>query len=280
VMLAGLLNPWRLAEAGSQLSSGVASLGRLLVMSGDPETPLRGTLGLEKRAVWSQPIPVSALKAIGRATGCTINDVLMSSVSGSLRRYMARHQAVPEELAVRGVVPVNLRPVDEAHRLGNQFGLVFLELPLGLEDPLDRLFEVRRRMNAIKQSPEAVVTYQILRAIGAAPQQVFDFVVDVFGRKATTVVTNVVGPRHPIGIAGARLRQAMFWVPCAGRLGLGISLLSYAGNVWLGIQSDAGLVPDPERLLDGFYAEIHVLQSLQLVAQESLPGAEETAQRE
>jgi diacylglycerol O-acyltransferase / wax synthase len=270
-MVAGLLNPWRVAEATAQLSSGLASLGRLLTMSGDPATPLRGPLGLEKRAVWSRAIPVDALKAIGRATGSTINDVLMSSVAGALRRYMVGHPVISEDLAVRGVVPVNLRPIEEAHRLGNQFGLVFLELPLGIEDPLERLFEVRRRMNALKQSPEAVVTYQILRAIGAAPRQLFDFVVDVFGRKATAVVTNVIGPRQPIGLGGAPLRQAMFWVPCAGRLGLGISLLSYAGHVWLGIQSDAGLVPDPERVLEGFYAEIHVLQGLRLVSEPAEP---------
>jgi diacylglycerol O-acyltransferase / wax synthase len=266
-LLSGLANPARVAEATMQLGSGLASLGRLVTMSGDPATSLRGPLGLEKRAVWSRAIPVDAFKAIGRATGCTINDVLMSCVAGALRRHLLGDPVLSEELAVRGVVPVNLRPMEEAHRLGNQFGLVFLALPLGIEDPLERLFEVRRRMNALKQSPEAVVTFQILRAIGSAPRQVFDFVVDVFGRKATAVVTNVIGPRERIGLAGAPLRQAMFWVPCAGRLGLGISLLSYAGSVWLGIQSDAGVVSDPERLLDSFYAEVHVLQGLRLMAE-------------
>jgi diacylglycerol O-acyltransferase / wax synthase len=267
LVLSTLLNPSRAIEAGAQLSSGLASLGRLVTMSGDPATPLRGPLGHQKRAVWSRAIPVEAFKAIGRATGCTINDVLMSSAAGALRRYLLGSPALSEELAVRGVVPVNLRPLEDAHKLGNQFGLVFLELPLGIEDPLERLFEVRRRMSALKGSPEAVVTYQILRAIGAAPRLVFDFVVDVLGRKATAVVTNVIGPRERIGLAGAPLRQAMFWVPCAGRLGLGISLLSYDGHVWLGIQSDAGLLPDPERLLESFYAEVHVLQGLRLAAE-------------
>jgi hypothetical protein len=76
------------------------------------------------------------------------------------------------------------------------------------------------------------------------------------------VVTNVVGPREPMSLCGARMRQAMFWVPCAGRLGLGISLLSYAGDVAIGIQSDVGLIPDPERLLDGFHAEVDTLIDL------------------
>ena len=76
------------------------------------------------------------------------------------------------------------------------------------------------------------------------------------------MLTNVVGPREPMSIAGARMRQMMFWVPSAGRVGLGVSLLSYAGEVWIGIQADTGLVPDPERLLDGCYAEIEELTAL------------------
>jgi hypothetical protein len=92
---------------------------------------------------------------------------------------------------------------------------------------------------------------------------VFDRVVTLFGTKATAVVTNVVGPREPIYFAGRRMRQAMFWVPCAGRLGLGVSLLSYAGQVWLGVQADAGLVPDPSALLHGFAGELDAYLELE-----------------
>ena len=212
---------------------------------------------------WSTPIRVTSVKRIGTATGATINDVLISAVAGGLRRYLlGRGEAVGKDVNVRAVVPVNLRPIEEAHLLGNQFGLVFLPLPIGAEQPLDRLFEVRTRMNAIKRSPEAYLTFQILKAIGTAPRQIFDLVVDLFQRKATTVMTNVVGPREPIRMAGVRMRQAMFWVPCAGRLGLGISVLSYAGDVWVGVASDAQVIPDPHAILDGFYTEIEALQSL------------------
>jgi len=75
-------------------------------------------------------------------------------------------------------------------------------------------------------------------------------------------VTNVVGPRQPIAIAGAPLREAMFWVPSAGRLALGVSLLSYADKVWMGLQCDAGLIPDPAGVLDGFAAEVEELLDL------------------
>ena len=160
------------------------------------------------------------------------------------------------------MIPVNLRPIEDAHQLGNQFGLVFLDLPLGIGDPLERLFEVRKRMNALKKSPEAYLVFQLLRAIGIAPRQIFDLVVGLFGKKATAVVTNVIGPREPISLMGARLGDAMFFVPCAGRLGLGISVLSYAGGVRVGVQTDAGLIPDPDRILDGFRAEVDALIAL------------------
>ena len=256
------------SERLSQTAAGLGTLGRLLMLEADPRTRFKGKLVAEKKVAWSRAIPVADLKLLGRATGSTINDILMACLAGSLRRYLVGRGETPAPgLNVRGVVPVNLRPLEQAHELGNKFGLVFLSLPLGDDDPLDRLFEVRRRMAGLKSSPEAVVVYQLLKAFGVVPKAVFDLIVEYFGSKGTAVVTNVVGPREPISIAGVKMRQCMFWVPSAGRLGLGVSLLSYAGQVWLGIQSDAGLVPDPDRLLDGFYAEVDELASLKRAAE-------------
>ncbi|MCL4811159.1 MAG: wax ester/triacylglycerol synthase family O-acyltransferase [Vicinamibacteraceae bacterium] len=258
-----LTRPSRLVSAGATFGAGVGALGRLVAMESDPDTVLRGPLGTEKRVVWSEPIPVATLKRIGRVTGATLNDVLMAIVSGAVRRYLLTRGPVPETMNVRGVIPVNLRPLEESHRLGNEFGLVFLSLPIGIDEPLDRLFEVRRRMVALKQSPEAYVVFQLLRAIGAAPRQIFDLAVNVFSRKATAVVTNVIGPRERIRFAGRELRQVMFFVPSAGRLGLGVSVISYAGSVWLGLQADTGLLPDPSHLLDACHAELAALDALE-----------------
>ncbi len=261
----GYLNdPHRLNDTAGAVASSIGALGKLLLLPPDPPTAFKGPLVPEKRVAWSPAVPIDTLKRIGRATGATINDVLMAALSGALRRYLlARGERVPASLDIRGVVPVNLRAFEDAHQLGNQFGLVFLALPLGLDDPLDRLFEVRKRMSAIKHSPEAFVAFQILRVLGLAPKHVFDLAITLFGMKATAVVTNVVGPRAPIRFVGREMRQAMFWVPCAGRLGLGVSLLSYAGNVWLGVQADAGLLPDPAAVLAGFEHEIADLLDLE-----------------
>ncbi len=259
-----LADPARLSETAATITSSVGALGRLLLLPPDPPTLFKGPLVPEKRVAWSAAVPVATLKQIGRATGSTINDVLMASLAGALRRYLlGRGSEVPADLDVRGVVPVNLRAPEDAHQLGNRFGLVFLALPLGIDDPLDRIFEVRRRMAALKQSPEALVAFQILRTLGLVPRQLFDVAVTLFGMKATAVVTNVVGPRVPIRFIGREMRQAMFWVPSAGRLGLGVSLLSYAGRVWLGVQADAGLVPDPDTLMTGFADEIQSLLDLE-----------------
>jgi len=263
-----LAHPDRLSRSGKEVASHLGSLARLLALSPDPKSAFKGTLGVQKRAAWSRPFDLADIKAVGRATGSTVNDILMAALAGGLRRYLAGLGEVHGSFDVRGVVPVNLRPLSEAHLLGNRFGLVFLELPLGIEDTLERLFEVRRRMRAIKQSPQAAAIFEVLWAVGVAPRPLFDLALNIFASKATAVVTNVVGPQQAISIAGVPLRQAMFWVPSAGHLGLGASLLSYAGKVWLGLQSDAGLVPDPDRILVEFALEVEALQALQREAAE------------
>jgi len=254
--------PSRLRDALDMVSSGTMAAGKLALMPPDPDTRFRGSLGREKRAVWTRSLDLDLVKRIGKKTGSTVNDVLLSAVSGALLRYLLAKGETVGRLNLRAVVPVNLRPLEKAYRLGNKFGLVFLSLPVGIRDPLDRIFSVRKRMNAIKNSPEAFLAFQILRAIGKSPRSVFDTVVGLFGTKATAVMTNVIGPKQPIYLAGTRLHEAMFWVPRSGGLGLGVSILSYDGRVWLGIATDTGLVPDPEVILDGFYAEFEEMKTL------------------
>jgi WS/DGAT/MGAT family acyltransferase len=255
-------HPGRIGELARLASGSAGSLLGLLALPDDPPTRLKGALGREKIAAWSRPLDLDDVKAIGRATGSTVNDVLMSALAGALRRSLVARGEAPQEMDVRGIVPVNLRRPEAAGRLGNRFGLVFLALPVGIEDPLDRLFETRRRMRALKDSPQAIAIYQVLWAMGAAPRPVFDLALRIFAAKGTAVVTNVIGPRQRIAIAGAPLGEAMFWVPSAGRLALGVSLLSYAGRVWMGLQCDASVIPDPAGVLAGFDAEVEALLAL------------------
>jgi len=257
-----VMHPGKVRDAAARGSSAAQALGKLALMPADPPTPFKGPLGVEKRAVWSRPIDVRRIKAIGRRTGATVNDLLLAAVAGALRRYLLQRWQDVEGLEIRAVVPVNLRPPEQAHELGNRFGLVFLALPLGAEEPLERIFELKKRMDAIKDSPEALVAFQILKGMGISPAPVFELVLSQFGKKASAVMTNVMGPTEPVYFSGVRVRQTMFWVPRAAGLGLGVSILSYDGKVWLGIATDAGLVPDPETILEGFHEEFDEMTNL------------------
>ena len=107
-------------------------------------------------------------------------------------------------------------------------------------------------MQAIKQSPEAFVTFGLLRLIGYTSPGLVSWAINLFGTKATTVLTNVPGPREALHLAGRAVDGLMFWVPQSGNLGLGISILSYRGGVRVGIASDAALLPDPESLVAAY----------------------------
>jgi WS/DGAT/MGAT family acyltransferase len=202
------------------------------------------------------------VKLVKNFLGGTVNDVLVTAISGGLRRYLVEQGDSTEGLEFRAAVPVNLRDESDGHTLGNKFGLVFLSLPIGIEEPLMRLTEVRRRMDELKNSSEAPVTLGVLGAMGLGTDAFRELVVRILEPKATVVLTNVPGPPIPLYLAGQQICEIMFWVPQAGRLGVGISILSYAGNVYLGIATDAGLVPDPGRILDGAYLELDRLKAL------------------
>jgi WS/DGAT/MGAT family acyltransferase len=256
---AALLEPARNAEAATFGVRSAMALSRLLLMSPDPQTLLKGDLGVSKRAAWSAAIALDDIKAIGHAAGSTVNDVLLAAVTGALRRYLLGRGVLVDGLDIRAAVPVNLRAPNEPPTLGNRFGLIFVSLPVGTDDPLDRLDDLKQRMQALKDSPEALVTFGALHAIGLLTSQLQDAAMALFGSKATAIVTNVPGPRETIYLAGAPVRELMFWVPQTGRLGLGVSIHSYAGQVRLGVATDIGLIPDPEAIVGAFQAEFELL---------------------
>jgi WS/DGAT/MGAT family acyltransferase len=251
-----VLDPVRLG-AGS-----VTAFGRLLLRQPDPKTVFKGALGVPKRTAWSEPLALRDVKAVGKEMGGTVNDVLLAAMAGGLRRYLLGRGEGVDGVDFRAVVPVNLRRPGTEDELGNKFGLVFLALPIGIEDPAARLHELKRRMDALKGTLEPPVIYGILTFIGGVPQAIQDMVVSIFETKGTAVMTNVMGPKEPLYLAGAPLEALMFWVPQSGRLGLGVSILSYAGQAWLGVMTDEGLVPDPETIVSEFHTEFDDLLAM------------------
>lgn len=260
-----LLHPAQaLRSAGHllRIAGSADALGRLTFRRRDPRTVFKGELGIEKRVAWSPPLPLAEVREIAAAVGGNVNDVLHAAAVGGLRRYMLRHGTAPESLGFRAAVPVNLRPLGEMAELGNRFGLVFLSLPVGIADPHRRLLELRRRVRRLKRSAEPLVTYGILRALGRVPHLVQRGVVRLLATKTTAVLTSVPGPQRPLYLGGRRIRDLFFWVPQAGRVGLGLSICSYDGNARIGVATDAGLVPDPEAVVEAIGQELAALRQV------------------
>jgi diacylglycerol O-acyltransferase / wax synthase len=178
-----------------------------------------------------------------------VNDLVLTAISGALRAHLARTDGAAHD--VRAVVPANLRPPDKPLpvELGNAFGLLYVSLPLSVDDPRARLAEVRRRTQAVKSSPDPFVTYQLLGVTGHLPYEGEQVFVDFFATKASLVITNVAGPRQAVHLAGRRVRGTIGWPPESGKLGLGLAIISYDGGLVVGVLADDLLIDDPRRLV-------------------------------
>jgi len=237
----------------------VAELVYLLFMPTDTSTRLKGIPLGDKRVAWTDPIPLPEVKTVSRALGCSVNDMLLTAFAGALRGYLEEKGDPTEGVEIRALVPINLRPPDAREELGNQFGIVAVELPVGISSPLQRLYEVRRRMEALKTSYEPAVTLGLFAALGYAPKIVQDRLFDLLLSRATAVMTNVPGPQKPLYLAGSELKQVMFWVPQSGNLAVGASILTFNDRVHFGLITDAALVPDPDAIVARFAPEFERL---------------------
>jgi WS/DGAT/MGAT family acyltransferase len=253
------------SQAADLLSLGgtaAATLGTLLLYEPDPQTPLRGALTGRKVAAWSALMPLSDVKLVGRRLGGTVNDVLITALTGAMRRYLLDRGVVPDAAGLRAAVPVNMRSIRAEPTLSNDIGIVFLPLPTGETDPVAGLVSVKRGMDGIKASLEPMVTKGLLQILGVAPRELQDALFSILGTKATALITNVIGPSKPIRLAGSLLQSLIFWVPQSGGVGLGISILSYAGQVRLGVLVDQDVVPDPEAIVAAFEEQVKTLVAI------------------
>ncbi|MFN0160040.1 MAG: wax ester/triacylglycerol synthase family O-acyltransferase [Burkholderiales bacterium] len=254
-----LASPEKIAEVARIAADVTTELAALALMPSDSATSLKGKPGTVKRVAWSEPMPLADIKAVCKVLGVSVNDILLSSCAGAIRDYLAGKGEATEAVEVAGMVPVNLRAPGDEHRLGNHFGLVLLSLPVGIAHPFVRLYEVKRRMDALKGSYQAMISMGILGAVGFLPRAMQKQVLDLFSAKASAVMTNVPGPQTPLYIAGRRLVQQMFWVPQSGDIGVGISILSYSGQVQFGLITDKKFVADPARIVERFAKEFDKL---------------------
>jgi len=237
----------------------------LALMPDDSTTRLKGKPGGTKKVAWCEPIPLDDVKAVSKALNCSINDVLLSCVAGALGEYLKSHGDDVSGQEIRAMVPVNLRPAEQTHQLGNRFGLVPLVLPIGVENPIERVYEVRRRMATLKGSYQPLLAFGLLAVAGLLIKPAQDMMLNLFAKKTTAVMTNVPGPREKLKFCGSTLEQSMFWVPQSGDVGLGVSILSYGGGVQFGVITDSLLCPEPQRIIDEFVPEFAKLSIVTLM---------------
>ncbi len=269
-----------LARTGTHEATEIGrELVHALMLSDDPPTRFKGPLGVFKRVAWCDPIPLDQVKAVGKALDATVNDVLMACAAGAMRAYLLERGEQADGLTIRATIPVNLRPLEHAKELGNHFGLVFLDLPIGLANPVARLQAVRDGMNQLKSSRQAVMSYGMLSALGVGPASVQKPALEMLSRKATVVATNVPGPAVPLYLCGVPVREMMFWVPQSGTIGMGVSILSYSGSVYFGLIADTKLVPDPDSIIARFAPELEKLLLIALMHDSAEPITAESAER-
>ncbi|MBP6853689.1 MAG: wax ester/triacylglycerol synthase family O-acyltransferase, partial [Rhodoferax sp.] len=199
----------------------VRDAAALALMPDDSHTRLKGIPGHTKRVAWCAPIPLEEVKAIGKALNCSINDVLLSCVAGAIAGYLRGHGDVVRGKEIRAMVPVNLRPIEQAYKLGNRFGLAPVVLPIGLDNPIERVYEVRRRMGQLKGSMQPLLAFGLLAVAGLLIKPAQDAMLNLFSKKTTAVMTNVPGPREKVRFLGSTVEQNLFWVPQSGTVGLG-----------------------------------------------------------
>jgi WS/DGAT/MGAT family acyltransferase len=185
--------------------------------------------------------------------------VLLATAAGALGSHLRRGGANIDGVVIRALVPVNLRAAEEQPKLGNEFGLVFASLPIGERNPLARLYGVHHDMERLKHSSQAIVALWLLTAMGLLPGVIEDRAIELFTSKASVVISNVPGPRQPLYLAGARIDQQFFWVPQAGSIAVGISLLTYDGRVHFGFAADRKLIPAPREVARCFAEEFEKL---------------------
>jgi diacylglycerol O-acyltransferase / wax synthase len=251
------------ARIATQVARDAAALA---LMNDDSVTSLKGKPSGSKVVAWNEPLPLADVKAVGKALGCSVNDVLLACAAGAIRGYLVERGEHIDGAELRAMVPVNLRPPGPVRSLGNKFGLVPLLLPIGIENPLERVLEVRSRMNELKDGYTAVIALAMLGAAGLTPRRLQKQVLDLLASKATAVMTNVPGPQHALYMAGSRLRRMMFWVPQSGDIGVGISILSYDGGVQFSLVTDKKLCARPQEIIDRFLPEFETLLYAVLLA--------------
>jgi len=236
-------------DLGHELAIRAKALGGLMgwAVSSASETPINGPLGPHRRFDWLT-MPLQSVKAVRRALGCTVNDVVLTTVAGAIRRYMIQRQVDPDHVDFRVSAPVSVRREEERGKLGNRVSSWIVRLPIGFDDPLQRLEAIHEVTRELKDSQQALGVDMIMQAAEWTPSFLMSLGARAASGPINMIVTNVPGPQFPLYLLGARLLGSYPMVPLLEGTGLGMAIFSYDGRLCWGLNTDYSMVPDLDSL--------------------------------
>ncbi len=252
-------HPRRAAEA---LDSARAMLELLLreELVAAPRTSVNVQLS-EHRRLAATEVPLQEIKAIKRALGGTVNDVILSLVTAGLRHLLVERGEAPPSAGLRAMVPVDVREAAEHLELGNRITSLFVHLPVAVGEPRARYRQVRAQTMKLKASHQAAGGKLLVDLAGLAPPGLHSVVAQsLFATRLFNVtVTNVPGSETTLYAFGAPLRRVVPLVPLAAEHAVAVAALSYDGTVFFCVHADRDAAPDAHRVVEGIEAELDAL---------------------
>ncbi|RFU36455.1 DUF1298 domain-containing protein [Actinomadura logoneensis] len=227
---------------------------------------LNGPIGPHRRWYW-QTVPLDEAKAVKRSLGGTVNDVVLAAVTAGYRDLLNARGVLTPDTVVRSAVPVSVREPGGRGVMDNRVAAVFVNLPVGVDDPLERLRRIRTQTDDVKRSEQAAGTRTLTRLTDAAVAPALLSLaarVPVRLRQGLvqTVTTNVPGPDFPLYVMGRRLLELHPYVPLTGGIRVATAVISYCGTLYFGITADFDAMPDLETYAKGASAGVAELLAL------------------
>lgn len=257
-----LAHPERALASAREVSEG---LGEFVwaVMNPAPPTPLNVDIGPHRRFV-GVGSPLEDFKLVKRAFGCTVNDVVLAVVAGALRTFMRVRGVRTEGLELRALVPVSVRAEDEHHQLGNRIVVMRGPLPVYMSDPLQRLAFVKREMDGLKESKQALGAEVIAGVQNFAPPTILAQAsrLNFSTRLFNLIVTNVPGPQFPLYVLGRRMLEVYPVAFLPQRHALAIAIMSYNGQMNFGLLGDLDALYDLDLFGQSIATELATLVGL------------------
>ncbi len=244
-------SPRRVAETAVETTRGLLNMSGLL--RPPPASSLNGPVGPHRRWAWARS-ELSEVKQVRRALGGTVNDVVLTAIAGGFRRLL-ESRGESTDRVVRTLVPVSVRSAEEQGAYNNRVSALFADLPVGIEDPAERLESVHEQMEDLKHSHAAVAGDVLVGLTGFAPAMLLGLglraAARVPQRNVNTVTTNVPGPQHALYAAGRRMLECFPYVPLGGHVRVGVAIFSYDGGLGFGVTGDYDEAPDIDVLCQG-----------------------------